>query len=129
MPSPAPLLTHNPGMTSDGNRVNITGQEIQRRRLALGLDTPAQLARLARVSTRAAQKAEVDQAGATVLRKLARTLERLEAGEVIEEDPVELRLELRPGVTVTVEADNTATLGDLRDVEARLRRLIDDDGE
>lgn len=108
--------------------MDITGQEIKRRRLGLGIDTPARLAQLARVSTRAAQKAERDEAGPTVLRKIARALDKLEAGEVIEEDVTVMRVEVRPGVFVTVDADNAATLGDLRDVEARIRRLIDSDG-
>lgn len=128
MPSTVTLLTDTSGMTSDGNRVGITGLEIKRRRLALDIDTPARLAQLARVSTRAAQKAEKDEAGATVVRKIVRTLERLESGEVIEDDPTVLRLELRPGVFVTIDADNAATIGDLREVEARIRRLVDGNG-
>lgn len=87
---------------------------------------------MARISRRALNYAEDEtgpRAGATVAGKITATLARLESGEVIEEEPHILRVELRPGVFVTVDADNAATLGDLREVEARIRRLIDNDGK
>jgi transcriptional regulator with XRE-family HTH domain len=117
---------HTDGM-SDGDRV--LGPELKARREALGLSVD-QFARRARISTRAQSYAEGDppRAGRTVAAKISGTLDRLEGGEVIEEDPHVLRVELRPGIWVTVDADNVATLGDLRDVEARIRRLIDGNG-
>lgn len=112
-------------MASDEGRVELTGDEIKKRRSALGLST-ARLAAYARVSVRALQKAERDDAGQTVLTRVGTALDKLEAGEVIEPDPTVLRVELRPGVWVTVDAENVATLGDLREVEAKIRQLIDE---
>jgi transcriptional regulator with XRE-family HTH domain len=112
---------------SDADRV--LGPELKARREGLGLSVD-QFARRARISTRAQSYAEGDppRAGRSVSTKISETLARLESGEVIEEDPHVLRVELRPGIWVTVDADNVATLGDLREVEARIRRLIDGNG-
>jgi hypothetical protein len=80
---------------------------------------------MAGVSRRALTNAETGKAGATVNGRVEKTLARLEAGEMVPESPHILRVQFRPGVWVTVDADNVATLGDLREVEAKIRRLID----
>jgi hypothetical protein len=127
---PTPTVDgHNGAMTSDGDRL-VLGPELRERIEGLGL-TPAKFAKLARVSTRAmnyALEEERPHAGRTVRDKIAVAFSKLDAGEVIEEEPHVLRVEFRPGVWVTVDADNIATLGDLREVEAKIRRLIDSNG-
>lgn len=91
--------------------------------------TAERLARVARISRRALSYAESGRAGRTVLTKITTALARLEAGETLEEHQHVIRLELRPGVWVTVEADDAATVGDLREVETKIRRLIEDSRE
>lgn len=104
----------------------MLGPELRERREALGLSAE-RFARFARISRRALNYAEDDKprAGATVTGKISTTLARLEAGELLEESSHVLRVEFRPGVWLTVEADNVATLGDLREVEEKIKRLID----
>lgn len=107
-------------MTTGGDRDN----DIKQRREALGI--PAErFYRIARVSRKSLHNAETGKAGAEVVRKVNEALDKLEAGEPIAEDQHALRVEFRPGVWVTVDADNVATLGDLREVEAKIKRLID----
>jgi transcriptional regulator with XRE-family HTH domain len=108
---------------SDGDRVEL-GNQIRTRRKAHS-KTTARLAQMAGVSVRALQKAEKGEAGDTVLTKVFRTLDRLDDGEDIPDEQEVLRVEFRPGVWVTVDAADAATLGDLREVEARIRRLIE----
>jgi transcriptional regulator with XRE-family HTH domain len=112
-----------PGM-SGGNR--RTTPAFRQRREALGI-TAERFYKMAGVSRRALHNAERGEAGAVTTGKVERTLARLEAGEDVPEVPHVVRVELRPGVYVTVDAENFATLGDVREVESRIRRLIDSD--
>lgn len=109
---------------SGGNRVI---GDFKSRREALGI--PAErFYKMARISRRSLSNAEAGDAGPVVMGKVEQTLQKLERGEHVSEDVHVLRLELRPGVFLTVDASDEATLGDLRDVESRVRRLIDNDG-
>lgn len=110
---------------SGGNR-GTTTTDFKTRREALGI-TAERFYKMARVSRRALHNAENGSAGPVVTAKVANTLARLEAGETVDEDARVLRIEVRPGVFLTVDASDEATLGDLRDVESRVRRLIDSD--
>lgn len=121
MTQPGPVDTFR---MSGGNRVATT--DFKRRREALGI-TAERFYKMARVSRRALHNAEGGTAGPVVTAKVANTLARLEAGETVPEDVHVLRVEIRPGVYLTVDASDEATLGDLRDVESRVRRLIDSD--
>lgn len=108
-----------------GDHADVLGAALTRRREGLGLTIP-NLARKARLSERAVRYAERDnRAGHTVRTKLAKTLERLEAGETIEDQARIISVELRPGIKITVDADDLATLGDLRAIEDDVQRLID----
>jgi predicted transcriptional regulator len=109
----------------DGGDHRDQATDIKRRREALGV-TAERFFRMAGVSRRALHNAETGTAGPVVMGKVTRTLERLEAGELVPEEPPVVRLEVRPGVFVTLDAENTATLGDVRDIEARLRGLASD---
>lgn len=128
MPATLIRLAHNPSMATDGgDRVNLTGTEIARRRKALRLST-ADLAKRARLSARAVQKAEKDEAGNYTLTRLSDTLDRLEAGETVAPEVEAVRVEFRPGVWIVVDAEDSATLGDLREAEMRVRKIIDRNG-
>ena len=98
----------------------------RQRRESLGI-TAERFYKMAGVSRRALHNAETGTAGPVVNGKVERTLARLEAGEDVPEIPHVVRVELRPGVYVTVDAENYATLGDVRDVESRIRAMIDSD--
>jgi DNA-binding XRE family transcriptional regulator len=106
-------------MTTGGNR---DMSDFKQRREALGI-TAERFYKMARVSRRALHNAEKGEAGPTVRTKVEAALARLEAGGTIAEDEHVVRLELRPGVYVTVDAEDYATLGDVREVETRIRRL------
>jgi hypothetical protein len=80
---------------------------------------------MARISRRALNYAETGKAGQTVRDKITLALMRLEAGEVLDDEPHVIREQIRPGVWITVEAEDVATLGDLREVEDRIHRLIE----
>lgn len=113
-------------MDSDGDRV--LGPDLARRVDALGLSV-TRFARAAHVSLRAVNYAmgEKPRAGKEVARKVTEALLALEAGEMVEDEPDEfLTVEFRPGVWVAVRADDAATLGDLREVEEKIKRLADD---
>jgi DNA-binding XRE family transcriptional regulator len=110
-------------MTSGGNRGSDPA--FRQRREALGI-TAERFYKMAGVSRRALHNAETGKAGPVVTGKVEQTLARLESGEDVPEVPHVVRLELRPGVYVTVDAEDYATLGDVRDVETRIRRLSDD---
>ena len=103
-----------------GNRDNPS--DFKARREALGI-TAERFYKMARVSRRALHNAEKGEAGPTVNAKVAATLGRLESGQAVAEEEHVVRLELRPGVYVTVDAEDYATLGDVREVENRIRRL------
>lgn len=105
-----------------GDRVRP--ETFRARREALGI-TAESFYKMARISRRALTNAEKGDAGPTVTNKVENTLRRLEAGEPVAEEAHVMRVEFRPGVWVTVDADNVATLGDLREVEQKIRRLID----
>lgn len=106
-----------------GNRVTT---DFKARREALGV--PAErFYKMAGISRRSLGNAESGGGGATVRGKIEQTLRRLEAGEHVPEEVPVLRLEILPGVYLTVDATDEARIGDVRTVEAKVRRLIDSD--
>jgi predicted transcriptional regulator len=119
MTTTKPRLSDTADMTG-GNRESSS--DFKARREALGV-TAERFYKMARVSRRALHNAEKGEAGPTVSAKVEQTLRRLESGQTVAEEEHVVRLELRPGVYVTVDAEDYATLGDVREVETRIRRL------
>lgn len=115
----------SPTVSSSGEQ-EAPGAVVRRRRVALGLTVP-QLAREAGVdpnTVRAWEKGETrhpHQAPAVLA-----ALDRLERGPAAVAPaplPGAQAVEVYPGVTVMVSADDTARLGDLRRLYAELARL------
>jgi hypothetical protein len=104
--------------------MTMSGHDYQQRWLDAGVKNQ-DFARMARVSKKSLNNFVNGVAGPEVQRKVLDALRKLESGEVIPLDPHTLDLEPRPGIHVIVRAGSEATLGDLREVEDRLRRLLD----
>lgn len=111
------------------------GSRIRQRRLALGLKQH-QLAVAAKVHPKTVTNVENGRTEKDeTLQALEDALTLAEMGRQLEEPspvrPTVNRLQVRPGVwiTYTVEAGDDVRLGDLRDVERRLRRIAEEAAE
>lgn len=109
-------------MASGGDRA-VEGRGIRKRREALGL-TQAQLSTFAKVGLRTLEQIEAGEGGGTRIDRVLATLRRIEAGEDAASEV--MRVQVRPGVYVVMEVEDTATVGDQRAAEDLLRALAAD---
>jgi transcriptional regulator with XRE-family HTH domain len=111
-------VTH---VTTGGDRV-AAGREIKARRDALGISRE-KLAVVSGVSNKTLENIEHGVGGHTRAHLVLRALDKLERGE----DPLSevVRVQVRPGVWVTISADDVASMRDVRSVEDALRGMAD----
>lgn len=101
----------------------MSGSEFKRRRKALGWSVDT-LARKTGLSRRTINNVESGKAGEDSVREVDRVLALGEEGLETPEQEHVLRVEFRPGVWLTLDADAHARLGDLREAEDRIQALI-----